>query len=100
VPGEGPHTLAGESPVRVKAGSPVAWMAGGDGNVGITGTLVQSELILKPLARPRRNETKYGRKRVGPGNKGLFFEKIHLGTGLMVGYDSRGMGSGAIIIKY
>jgi len=33
VPSEGPHALAGESPARVIAGSPVAWMAGGDGNV-------------------------------------------------------------------
>ena len=33
VPSEGPHALAGESPARVRAGSPVAWIAGGDGNV-------------------------------------------------------------------
>ena len=33
VPSEGLHALAGGSPAGVKAGSPVAWMAGGDGNV-------------------------------------------------------------------
>ena len=33
VPSKGQGTLTGESPVMVKAGSHVAWMAGGDGNV-------------------------------------------------------------------
>ena len=33
VPSEGPHALAGGSPARVTVGSPVAWMAGGDGNL-------------------------------------------------------------------
>ena len=32
VPSKGQGTLTGESPVMVKAGSHVAWMAGGDGN--------------------------------------------------------------------
>jgi hypothetical protein len=34
-----------------------------------------------------------GRKGPSPGNKELVFRSLHLGTGLMVGYGSRGMGN-------